>query len=107
MEKIKELLGWNQEEYSVQDVANGFTPTRPPRRKRASRNSVVPSESSEIKVSNSPARLQVSDIETNEDEAKNYKVNHIWREQAITLQWNAHNYPEPYYNIPYAIPYLD
>lgn len=48
--------------------------------------------------------MQVNDIE---DEKMNHRENHIWRKHEIVLKWNAHEYPVPYYNIPYAIPYLD
>lgn len=105
--KIKEFLQWNRVEYPINEtVQNDMTPSRPPRRKRASRNSVAPSENSEVKVINS-AHMQVNDIENVEDERRKDHENHIWREKAILLRWNSHDYPKPYYNVPYAIPYLD
>lgn len=70
--KMKQFLRWNKDEYSIstqqsaveQDDGNE-TPSHPSRRKRPlKRNSVAPSENSEIKVINSPMRL--NDIETYE-----------------------------------------
>lgn len=51
--------------------------------------------------------MQVNDIEQSEEDRRKHQENHIWREKAIVLRWNAHDYPAPYYNIPYAIPYLN
>lgn len=75
--KIKEFLQWNRVEYPINEtVQNDMTPSRPPRRKRASRNSVAPSENSEVKVINS-AHMQVNDIENVEDERRKDHENHI------------------------------
>lgn len=49
--------------------------------------------------------MQVNDIEQADEDRRKHQENHIWREKAITLRWNAHDFPAPYYNIPYA--YLD
>ncbi|KAL7049017.1 hypothetical protein ACKWTF_003569 [Chironomus riparius] len=74
--KIKEFLGWNRDQYpvnghrSTENIINEYdeTPTRPPRRKRATnRNSVAPSEDSEVKVISS-TQIRVNDIETQNDD---------------------------------------
>lgn len=106
--KIKEFLQWNRVEYPIsQTTSTDGTPTRPPRRKRTSRNSVAPSESSEIKVINAATPMHINDIESAEDERLKERENHIWREKAIILKLNANEFPAPYYNIPYAIPYVE
>lgn len=69
-------MGWNRSTYpvnghrSTENIINDFdeTPTRPPRRKRpTNRNSVAPSENSEVKVKSS-THIRVNDIETQNDD---------------------------------------
>lgn len=107
--KIKEFLGWNRDEYPVTVTAPlDESPLRPPRRKRPSRNSVAPSESSVVKVIPPATPMHVNDIESVYGEKQKDETNHIWRDNTVLLTWNTHeNYPAPYYNIPFAIPYLE
>lgn len=106
--KIKELLRWNREEYTISTPAeNDGVPSRPPRQKKASRNSVAPSEKSEIKVIPSATSMHVNDIENIDEVKRKDEENHIWQHPVIVLQFNTQNYQNSYYNIPYAIPYSD
>lgn len=51
--------------------------------------------------------MRLNDIEHADEQKRKNEENHIWREKADDLKWNARDYPAPYYNIPYAIPYLE
>lgn len=76
--KIKEFLGWNREEYPISAPAQSdVTPSRPPRRKRPSRNSVAPSENSEIKVVSPATPMHVNDIENIDEVKRKDEENHI------------------------------
>ena len=69
--KIKEFLGWNHEEYPISAASqNDITPTRPPRRKPSSRNSVAPSDNCDIKIITPQAQMHVNDIENIDDDQK-------------------------------------
>lgn len=72
--KIKEFLQWNRVEYTISEPA---TPSRPPRRKRPSRNSVVPSANSEIKVITAVTPMHINDIENADEERRKDEENHI------------------------------
>lgn len=76
--KIKEFLGWNRDEYPVStQVQPNETPSRPPRRKRTSRNSVGPSENSNIKIITPVTPMHVNDIENNDEVKRKDEENHI------------------------------
>jgi hypothetical protein len=78
IDKIKEFLGWNHEEYSIStSVENETSPARPPRRKKTSRNSVGPSANADTKTLASSTPMHANDV-VNEVELKHNGVeNHI------------------------------
>lgn len=75
--KLKAFLGWNQADYPVSTPpeADG-TPSRPPRRKRPSHNSVAP-ENGSVKAISSATQMHVKDIENNDEEKRKDEENHI------------------------------
>lgn len=76
--KIKEFLGWNHEEYSITSaVEHESTPSRPPRRKKSSRNSVGPAEGAEVTVIASKTPMHVDDVENEKALKSNGVENHI------------------------------
>lgn len=106
--KLKEFLGWNRAEYPVAAPSEDEgTPSRPPRRKRPSRNSVAP-ENGSVKAISSPTQMHVKDIENNDEEKRKDEENHIWQERALILSLNGPTeYPARYYNIPHGISYIE
>lgn len=76
--KIKEFLRWNREEYSISTATeNGDVPSRPPRQKRSSRNSVAPSENSDVTVIATTKPLNVNGIEKVNEVNRKDEENHI------------------------------
>lgn len=76
--KIKEFLRWNREEYSISTpTENGDIPSRPPRQKPSSRNSVAPSENSDVTVIVTAKPLHVNGIESFNEVNRKDEENHI------------------------------
>lgn len=99
IDKIKVLLNLNREQYSLNDTNISSMPVPPPRSKRPTKNSIAPSNDSEIKIISSSNGAQT------QMENENDKVdNHIWHQSRV---FHAQKSNSNFYNIPNYIPYYE
>lgn len=102
IDKIKVLLNLNREQYSLNDTNISSMPVPPPRSKRPTKNSIAPSNDSEIKIISSTMR---SNGAQSQMENENDKINnHIWHQSRV---FHAQKSNSNFYNIPNYIPYYE